>query len=113
MFQLTKHQALALDAQEGQFVRALVNAINDRGLEYDVTVGGMAKAAVTRKTSVLGSYAGTFGLNSEIEREASHTFLGAVMYELGPGVTLNGGYKRTALTGALAHSLFFQGSFGW
>lgn len=113
LFQITKHQALALDSQEGQFVRMLVDAINDRGLEYDMTVGGTARLPLSNKTAVIGSYAGTFGLNSEIDRDASHAVMGAVMYTLGPGVTLNGGYKTTSLTGARAHSLFFQGNFGW
>jgi hypothetical protein len=111
LFQLTKHQAL--EGSDDDFRKAFAAAINDRGLEYDATVGGTAKAPVTRRTSVIGSYAGTFGLNSVIDRAASHAILGSVMYELGPRATVNGGYKTTSLTGGRAHSIFFQGNFAW
>ncbi len=111
LFQATKHQAL--EGSNDDFRKAFATAINDRGVEYDMTVGGTAKAPITRKTSVIGSYAGTFALNSVIDESASHAMLGAVMYELGPRATVNGGYKTTSLTGGRAHSLFFQGNFGW
>jgi hypothetical protein len=111
LFQLTKHQALEGDGND--FRKAFAAAINARGVEYDMTVGGTAKAPITRKTSVIGSYAGTFALNSVIDESASNAILGAVMYEVGPRATINGGYKTTSLTGARAHSLFFQGNFGW
>jgi len=111
LFQVTKHQAL--EGSNDDFRKAFATAINERGLEYDLTVGGTAKAPITRKTSVIGGYAGTFSLNSVIEESASHAILGAVMYELGPRATVNGGYKTTSLTGGRAHSLFFQGNFGW
>jgi len=111
LLQATKHQAL--EGDDNDFRQAFATAINNRGVEYDVTVGGTAKAPITRKTSLLGSYAGTFGLNSVIDESASHAILGAVMYEVGPRATVNGGYKTTSLTGGRAHSVFFQGSFGW
>lgn len=111
LLQATKHQALEVGG--GAFQKAFASAINDRGVEYDLTVGGTAKAPITRRTSVLGSYAGTFGLNSVIDESASHAFMGSVMYEVGPHATVNGGYKTTSLTGGRAHSLFFQGNFGW
>jgi len=111
LLQATRHQALEVGG--GAFQKAFAGAINDRGVEYDLTVGGTAKAPITRRTSVLGSYAGTFGLNSVIDESASHAFMGSVMYEVGPHATVNGGYKTTSLTGGRAHSLFVQGNFGW
>ena len=48
-----------------------------------------------------------------VDRPVSQAFLGGVMYTLGPGATLNVGYKLTTLTGGTAHSVFFQGHFGW
>jgi hypothetical protein len=104
-------RALAGDGND--FRKAFATAINDRGVEYDLTLGGTAKAPITRKASVIGSYAGTFALNSVIDESASNAILGAVMYEVGPRATINAGYKTTSLIGGRAHSLFFQGNFGW
>lgn len=111
LLQATKHHAL--EGDDDNFRKAFAAAINDRGVEYDATVGGTAKVPVSRRTSVIASYAGTFALNSVIDESASHAVLGAVMYEIGPRATVNGGYKTTSLTGGRAHSLFFQGNFGW
>jgi hypothetical protein len=111
LFQVTKHQAL--EGSDDNFRKAFAAAINHRGLESDVTLGGTAKAPLSRRTSAIGSYAGTFGLDSVIDRPASHAVLGAVMYELGPRATINGGYRTTSLVGGRAHSIFFQGNFGW
>lgn len=111
LFQVTKHQAL--EGNNDDFRHAFAAAVNSRGLEYDVTVGGTARTDVTNRTSLIGSYAGTFALESAIDRPASHAITGAVMYTLGPGATLNAGYKTTSLAGGRANSIFFQGNFGW
>jgi len=111
LLQATKHQAL--EGSGNDFRKAFATAINERGVEYDLTLGGTAKAPITRKASVIGSYAGTFALNSVIDESASNAILGAVMYEVGPRATINAGYKTTSLIGGRAHSLFFQGNFGW
>jgi hypothetical protein len=111
LFQITKHQAL--EGDKDNFRKAFARAINDRGLEYDLTAGGTARFDLNNRTSVLGSYAGTFALESDVDRPASHAIVGAVMHALGPGATISGGYKTTLLRDARAHSIFFQGSFGW
>ena len=111
LLQGTKHYLPP--GEEGTFRNALATALNDRGLEYDLTLGATARADVSRSTSVIVSYAETQPLESSVDRSAAHLVMGGVVYALGPAASLNAGYKVTSLAGGLAQSLFFQGSYGW
>ena len=99
--------------EEGTFRAAIADALNDRGIAYDLTVGGTARFDATNTLSVIGRVAETYALESSIDRPAMHMVLGGVMYALAPGASIDAGYKVTSFGDALGQSLFFQGNFGW
>ena len=99
--------------EEGTFRAAIADAFNDRGIAYDLTVGGTARFDATNTLSVIGRVAETYALESSIDRPAMHMVLGGVMYALAPGASIDAGYKVTSFGDALGQSLFFQGNFGW
>ena len=98
---------------EGTFRAAIADALNDRGIAYDLTVGGTARFDATNTVSVIGRVAETYALESSIDRPAMHLVLGGVMYALSPGASIDAGYKVTSFGDILGQSLFFQGNFGW
>jgi hypothetical protein len=98
---------------ENSFRYAFADAVNARGIEYDVTFGGLAQYDLTIKTSVVGKFAETRSLKSDVDRSPAHMFVGGVVYTLAPGASLNAGYKVTDFSNATAHGIYFQGNFGW
>jgi hypothetical protein len=98
---------------EGTFRSAFAHALNDRGIAYDLTLGGTARYDATNRVSLIGRVAETYGLDSSTDRPATHLVLGGVMFALAPGASLDAGYKVTSFGDTLAQSLFFQGNFGW
>jgi len=98
---------------EGTFRAAIADALNDRGIAYDLTVGGTARFDATNTLSVIGRVAETYALESSIDRPAMHMVLGGVMYALAPGASIDAGYKVTSFGDMIGQSLFFQGNFGW
>jgi len=111
LFQATKQYQPT--GEEGTFRHAFATAMNNRGPAYDLTLGATARVDVSAATSFIVRYADTLALESAIDRPAAHLFMGGVMYALGPGASLNTGYKWTGFSGATAHSIYFQGNFGW
>jgi len=99
--------------EEGTFRSAFAHALNDRGIAYDLTVGGTARFDATNRVSLIGRLAETYGLDSATDRPATHLVLGGVMFALAPGASLDAGYKVTSFGDTLAQSVFFQGNFGW
>ncbi len=99
--------------EEGTFRAAIADALNDRGIAYDLTVGGTVRFDATTTLSVIGRVAETYALESSIDRPAMHMVLGGVMYALAPGASIDAGYKVTSFGDMLGQSLFFQGNFGW
>jgi hypothetical protein len=98
---------------EGTFHEAFASALNDRGVQWDVTAGAMARVDVSTNTSIMAKVAETRALESAVDRPATHLLLGGVVYSLGPSASLNAGFKATWFSGALARAIFFQGNFGW
>ena len=98
---------------EGTFRYAFATALNDRGVAWDVTLGATARLDLTPAVSAIVRYAETQALESSVDRSAAHLFMGGILYALGPGASLNTGYKVTGFSGAIAHSVYFQGNFGW
>lgn len=98
---------------EGTFRAAFAEALNDRGMAYDLTLGATARYDATNTLSVIGRVAETIALESSVDRPAAHLVLGGVMFAVAPGASVDAGYKVTSFAGALAQSVFFQGNFGW
>jgi hypothetical protein len=98
---------------EGTFRAAIADALNDRGIAYDLTLGGTARYDATSAISVIGRVAETYALESSIDRPATHLVLGGVMYALAPGASIDLGYKVVSFGDTTSQSLFFQGNFGW
>jgi hypothetical protein len=95
------------------FRYAFAEAVNTRGIEYDITFGGLAQYDLTIKTSVVGKIAETRSLKSAVDRSPAHMFVGGIVYTLAPGASLNAGYKVTDFSSSTAHGIYFQGNFGW
>jgi hypothetical protein len=98
---------------ENSFRYAFAEAVNGRGIEYDVTFGGLAQYDLTIKTSIVGKFAETRSLKSAVDRSAAHMIVGGIVYTLAPGASLNAGYKVTDFSSSTAHGIYFQGNFGW
>jgi len=98
---------------EGTFRAAFAHALNDRGIAYDLTMGGTARYDATNTISLIGRVAETYSLDDSTDRPAMHTALGGVMYVLAPGASLDVGYKVTSFGETLGQSVYFQGRFGW
>lgn len=98
---------------EGTFRAAFAHALNDRGIAYDLTVGGTARYDATHAVSLIGRVAETYSLDDSTDRPAMHTVLGGVMYVLAPGASLDFGYRVTSFGDTLGQSVYFQGRFGW
>jgi hypothetical protein len=111
MLQATK--SYTPPGEDGTFRNAFANALNDRGVAYDLTLGATARYDATNKLSLIGRVAETYALESSIERPATHLVLGGVMFALAPGASVDVGYRMTSFGDIFASSVFFQGNFGW
>jgi hypothetical protein len=103
----------AAGGEEGTFGGAFADAINDRGVLYDVTLGATARVEATTTLSVIGRFVQTYPLESSIDRPVTHLLGGGVMFALAPGASVDVGYKWTSFGDVLAQSVYFQGNFGW
>ena len=95
------------------FRYAFAEAVNVRGIEYDITFGGLAQYDLTIKTSIVGKFAETRSLKSAVDRSPAHMIVGGIVYTLAPGASLNAGYKVTDFSSSRAHGIYVQGNFGW
>jgi hypothetical protein len=112
MFQGTKSQVPAGD--EGTFRFDFAQALNDRGTDYDLTYGATVGFDTSVRTAVTAKYADSRSVRSGADdRPGSRLFMTGLTYALAPGAVLSGGYKITASPGFRAHSMFFQGNYGW
>jgi hypothetical protein len=98
------------DTFRSRFARAL----NRRGPDYDVTYGATFGFDTSVQTAVILKYVDTHSVQSEAtDRSGSRFVLAGLAYALAPGSTLTGGYRISTGSGMRAHSVFFQGNFGW
>jgi hypothetical protein len=90
----------------------LVDAINDKGIQYDLAYGATAGVDTSSRTAVLVKLLQNHPLSSSTERSDSRLLLAALSYRFGlPSV--NFGYKHYSTTGLHSHSVFAQGNFNW
>jgi hypothetical protein len=90
----------------------LADAINDRGIQYDLSFGGTLGFDTTDRTRVIVKHLRNTSLSSRDARPDSWLLLGGLSYRVGLP-TVNVGYKLYSNSVLTGHSLFFQGNFDW
>jgi hypothetical protein len=90
----------------------LADAINDRGIQYDLAFGGTAGVDTSDRTRVIVKILENSPLSTREVRADSWSLLTGLSYRVGLP-TLNFGYKYFSTTALSGHSLFFQGNFDW
>ena len=90
----------------------LANAINARGILYDLSYGATAGVDVSSRTTLIVKFLENHPLSSEFERPDSWLVLSGLSYRFGlPSV--NAGYKYYSTAGLHSHSVFVMGNFNW
>jgi len=97
----------------GDGLEFLAEAINGRGIEYDLTYGGTVGVDTSPRTAVIAKYLETRTVKSEAERAPLKLGLFGLSYSVGPFSAIDFGYKISSTSGIRAQSLFAQGNFGW
>ena len=90
----------------------LADAINDRGIQYDVAYGATAGVDTSSRTTLIVKLLENRALSSRDVRADSWLALAGLSYRFGlPSV--NVGYKYYSTTGLHSHAVFAQGNFNW
>jgi hypothetical protein len=90
----------------------LAEAINDRGIQYDLSYGGTVGVDTSSRTTIIVKLFQNHPLSSSEVRPDSWQVLSGLSYRFGlPSV--NVGYKYYSTTGLHSHSVFAQGNFNW
>jgi hypothetical protein len=99
----------------GDELRLLANAVNDRGLAWDLGYGVVGGYALTTRTSLNGKFLQTvpIGTPAVEDRAAPWLVIGSLSYLVGGHTPVDVGYKLSKARALSAHSLFVQGYFGW
>jgi hypothetical protein len=97
---------------DGDDLAFLANAINDRGILYDLTFGGTTSVDTSERTRVIVKVLENTPLSLRDDRANSWLLSTGLSYRIGLP-TLNVGYKLYSTSTLRAHSLFFQGNFDW
>jgi hypothetical protein len=99
----------------GDGLRLLADAVNDRGLAWDLGYGMVGGYALTGRTSLNAKFLQTVpvGTPAVEDRPAPWLVIGSVSYLVGGHTPVDVGYKLSKAQGLSAHSVFVQGYFGW
>jgi hypothetical protein len=99
----------------GDELRLLADAVNDRGLAWDLGYGMVGGYALGSRTSLNGKFLQTVPIGSPgaEERAAPWLVIGSLSYVVGGHTPVDAGYKLSKARGLSAHSVFVQGYFGW
>jgi hypothetical protein len=90
----------------------LAEAINGRGIQYDLTYGATAGVDTSERTAAIVKVLQNRSLSSRDQRPDSWLMLAGLSYRLGlPSV--NFGYKLYSSSALRGHSVFAQGNFNW
>jgi len=96
----------------GDGLAFLAEAINNRGIQYDLTYGATAGVDTSDRTTAIVKFLQNRTLSSRDERPDSWLMLAGLSYRLGlPSV--NVGYKLYSSSALRGHSVFAQGNFNW
>ena len=97
---------------EGDGLSFLANAINNRGILYDLSYGTTAGVDTSDRTTVVVKVLQNHPLTSEVYRPDSWLVMSGLSYKFGlPSV--NAGYKYYSTAGLHSHSVFVMGNFNW
>jgi hypothetical protein len=90
----------------------LADAINARGIQYDISYGATAGVDTSSRTTVIVKVLKNQPLSSSDVRPDSWLVQSGLSYRFGlPSV--NAGYKYYSTTGLHSHSVFVMGNFNW
>jgi hypothetical protein len=90
----------------------LADAINDRGVEYDLSFGGTLGVDTSSRTAVIVKVLDNVAMSSRDARPDSWTLLTGLSYRFGLP-SMNAGYRMYSAGTLRAHSVFVQGNFNW
>ena len=97
---------------ENDSLAFLAQAINHRGIQYDLTYGATAGVDTSSRTAVIVKLVENLALSSRAERPDSWVLLTGLSYQFGLPA-LNVGYKLYSSSAVRGHSVFAQGNFNW
>ncbi len=90
----------------------LAEAINARGIQYDLSYGATAGVDTSSRTTVIVKVLQNKPMSSSDVRADSWLVLSGLSYRFGlPSV--NAGYKYYSTAGLYSHSVFVMGNFNW
>ena len=112
MLQGSKSYVPGLFDGENDSLAFLAQAINDRGIQYDLTYGATAGVDTSSRTAVIVKLVENRALSSRAERPDSWVLLTGLSYQFGLP-SLNVGYKLYSSSAVRGHSVFAQGNFNW
>ena len=97
---------------EDQDLGFLATAINERGIQYDLSYGATVGVDTSARTTVIVKLLQNQALSSTEVRPDSWLVLSGLSYRFGlPSV--NAGYKYYSTPGLHSHSVFVMGNFNW
>ena len=99
----------------GDDLRFLADAVNSRGIAWDLGYGVVGGYALAARTTLNGKFLQTVPLGTPAaeDRPAPWLVIGSVSYLVGGHTPVDVGYKVSRARGLNAHSVFVQGYFGW
>ena len=98
--------------KDGDGLSFLANAINNRGILYDLSYGATAGVDMSSRTTLIVKFLQNHPLTSDVDRPDSWLVLSGLSYRFGlPSV--NAGYKYYSTSGLHSHSVFVMGNFNW
>jgi hypothetical protein len=112
MVQGSKSYIPPVFGDDGNGLAFLADAINDRGIQYDLSYGGTVGVDTSSRTTLIVKVLENHPLSSSDVRADSHLVLAGLSVRFGlPSV--NVGYKHYSTTGLRSHSVYAQGNFNW
>jgi hypothetical protein len=108
-------KSLAPTGLVGDDLRFLADAVNDRGVAWDLGYGLVGGYALSGRASVNGKFVQTIPVNTPAaeDRPAPWVIISSLSYLVGGHTPVDVGYKLSKARGLNAHSVFVQGNFGW
>jgi hypothetical protein len=99
----------------GDDLRFLADAVNSRGIAWDLGYGVVGGYALFERTTLNGKFLQTVpvGTPAAEDRPAPWLVISSVSYLVGGHTPVDVGYKLSRARGLSAHSVFVQGYFGW
>jgi hypothetical protein len=91
----------------------VADAINERGIAYDLAYGTVLGYAAAERISLNAKILETRAVAAEGNRPASRMVLASVSYLVGGITPVDVGYKVSTAGGLNTHGIFLQGNFGW